>query len=164
MSAITTSTWRPAPPDEGIVGGVDEEREISCCGALLEHVTHHRRVGIRDPHRRKHDREGLAPRRRLRGDLRRELQVGKAADGEDRELLAAEERRPPGGRAAARLTATPSRSSVRPAVPSYTSTTVISRLTSSTTPCRTSPEASRISTTSSQPTPPTPPSTRSGPP
>ncbi len=75
-----------------VVGGVDEQRELAGRGAGLEHVAHHRGVGVRHAHRREHDAECLAPDVGLRRDLGRELEMGKTADGEHRQLLAPHQR------------------------------------------------------------------------
>ena len=79
--------------DQGIVDGVHEQHEVTGGGPLLQDVPDLRRVGVGDAHRCEHDCEGRILRHTCVGrHLRRELEVGQAADGEDRQLLAADER------------------------------------------------------------------------
>ena len=88
---------RRDPLDERVVGRVEDEHEIARGEARVELEADHRRVRVRDAHGAEDDRERLvvASRPGLRGNLGRQLQVGKAADREDRQLLPADERGQP---------------------------------------------------------------------
>ena len=69
--------------DHGIVGGVEQQRELTGRGAFLEGVAHRGRVRVCDAHPGEDDRERFATGVGLRGDLGRELEVRQPTDRED---------------------------------------------------------------------------------
>ena len=76
------------PLDDGVVGGVEEQGQLHSGGARPEGVAYGGRVCVGDAHPGEDDRERLTAGVRLGGDLGGELEVGQAADREDRQLLA----------------------------------------------------------------------------
>ena len=78
--------------DDGIVGGVHEQHELSRARTLLEPVPDGGGVGMGQAHRREHDAERIAADAGLCRNLRGELEVRQAGSGEDRQLLPADER------------------------------------------------------------------------
>ena len=84
--------WGDDAFDHGIVGGVEQQRELTRRGALLEGVAHRGRVCVCDAHPGEDDGERFATGMGLRGDLGRELEMGQPADREDGQLLATHQR------------------------------------------------------------------------
>ena len=79
--------------DERVLDSVHEEDDVADRGALLEDVADIGGVRVGDADRGEDDGEGLVLRdARLRRHLSRELEVRQSADGEDRQLLATDER------------------------------------------------------------------------
>ena len=76
------------PLDDRVVGGVQEEHQLTLGGPGLEAVANEVGVCMSDAHAGEHDGEGLVPGVSLSGDLHGEFQVRESADREDRQLLA----------------------------------------------------------------------------
>jgi hypothetical protein len=77
--------------DHRVVGGVEQQHELARGRAVLQPVADHRKIGVGQAHPGEDDAEGRAADPRLRRELGGELQVGQPGQGEDREILAADQ-------------------------------------------------------------------------